>query len=81
MISKTEIVQGGFNVDMAENGDIFLNIGGGRQLIGNPLEGTITELPGDGFSIDWDKYNENLEKVFKIIDLLVIEQPPSNNLN
>lgn len=64
---------GTFSVIVDNDSNIYLDMGSGRTLIGNSLEGAWTLEEGENESIgilDENKYEENLKKIFEMIDQL-----------
>lgn len=64
---------GTFSVIVDDDSNIYLDMGSGRTLIGNPLEGawTIEEDENESTGIlDEDKYEDNMKKILKMIDQL-----------
>lgn len=79
-MSEGELNYEGFSLYFAPNGDVFLDIGGGKELMGNTLEGAITESDGIT-SVDVSKSDENLARILKVIDAFVIEKSSSDKIN
>jgi len=64
---------GTFSVIVDDASNIYLDMGNGRALIGNPLEGAWTIEEGENESVgilDEERYEENMEKILGMIDQL-----------
>ncbi len=64
---------GTFSVIIDDDSNIYLDMGSGRTLIGNPLEGawTIEENEKESTGIlDKDKYEKNMKQILEMIDQL-----------
>ncbi len=70
MIPEFDISKYDFTINISENGDVYLNLGGGKTLIGNYFENAISET-AEGTFLDIDKVDENMEKILRQIDLLI----------
>ena len=61
-----------FKLRVTKEGDFYLNLGGGEVLIGNALKGALEEIDG-GIRLHVEKYENNLNEIFQMIDSFVGE--------
>jgi hypothetical protein len=70
-IDKLNFNEYDFQISIAENGDIFLDLGSGSSLVGNANEGVYLEKSEGVLEVDFARLDKNMEKILGQIDQLI----------